>query len=153
MHISPITHRLATTSRMPIATACLGALALLAAGCQDARAPSRGTPVYAVDVNGGAKSCTTSAVDMSGSGPQTATMTVGNDGGWCGVTVAQSGGRPFSAGLLQTRAQHGRVHVHTVGDNTRIDYTPDTGFTGADSFAVKLVPGNATLTVNVTVSR
>jgi len=69
------------------------------------------------------------------------------------VTVAQSGGRPFSAGLLQTRAQHGRVHVHTVGDNTRIDYTPDTGFTGADSFAVKLVPGNATLTVNVTISR
>ena len=79
-------------------------------------------------------------------------MTVGNDGGWCGITIAQSG-QPYEAGLLTIRPTHGRVYIHTVGDSTRIDYTPDSGFTGADTFAVRTVPGNDLLRVAVTVTR
>ncbi len=146
---------LPASSRRPglASLASLGALTLLAAGCQDKGITAAGTPIYAVDVHGGAKACTTSSVDLSDGKAATATMSVGNDGGWCGVTVAQSGHRPFAAGLVQTRAQHGTLFVHSVGDNTRIDYTPDPGYAGADSFAVKLLPGNPVLTVNVTVTK
>lgn len=135
-----------------VTAACLGILAITASGCQEPPA-ARGTPVYAVDINGRAKSCTVSTVDLSDGKPATATMTLGNDGGWCGVTVAQSGKKPFAAGLVQTRAQHGQLNVHSVGDNTRVDYIPDPGFTGADQFAVRLLPGNPVLSVNVTVTK
>jgi len=97
-------------------------------------------------------------------------MAVVNDGGWCGILVSQNAApsrsnkgawaalgatqakQPFAAGLLQTRAQHGRVYIHAVGDETRVDYTPDPGFTGNDQFAVRLIPGDPVLTVAVTVS-
>ena len=51
-------------------------------------------------------------------------MKLGNDGGWCAITV-NNGGRPFDAGLLAAAPAHGKVLVHTVGNNTRIDYTPE----------------------------
>lgn len=151
MHILPKTEILPTAHRVKFAAACLGVLAF--AGCQEPGVTPRGTPIYAVDVNGGAKSCTTSSADISDGKSATATMTVGNDGGWCGVTVAQSGRKPFAAGLVQTRAKNGQLNVHSVGDNTRVDYIPDPGFAGADSFAVRLLPGNPVLTVNVTVTK
>ena len=53
-------------------------------------------------------------------------MQVGNDGGWCGITVAQDG-KPYDAGLLTQAPEHGKVYIHPVGDATRIDYTPDLG--------------------------
>ena len=43
-------------------------------------------------------------------------------------------GKPYSAGLLIAEPMHGKVLIHSVGDNTRIDYTPDVRFAGADSF-------------------
>lgn len=143
----------------------LGAVALLLAGCQEPRTPR--TPLYAVDFAGGAKTCTVSAVDLSGGKSADATMAVSNDGGWCGITVwqagaAQPGGlfggsgtighKPFTAGLVQTRPQHGQLNIHPVGDDTRVDYTPDPGFTGTDRFAVRFLPGNPVLSVSVTVT-
>lgn len=148
----------------------LGAMALLVTGCQEPRAPR--TPLYAVDFTGGAKTCTTSAVDLTGGKSADATMTLGNDSGWCAITVwqaraAQPGGllgrsgtvghKPFAAGLVQARPQHGNLHIHSVGDDTRVDYTPDPGFTGTDRFAVRFLPGNQAsgepvLTVSVTVT-
>lgn len=147
-----MTQTFTSAHRMKVATvACLGLVLVATAGCQDRQVTPRGTPIYSVDVNGGAKSCVSSSPDLSAGKAATATMTVGNDGGWCGVTVSQ-GGKPFTAGLVQTRAQHGQLNVHSVGDNTRVDYIPDPGYAGADSFAVRLVPGNPVLTVNVTVA-
>ena len=81
-----------------------------------------------------------------------ATMAVGNDGGWCATTLAESG-QPYAAGLLTVPAAHGTVYIHTVGDGTRIDYTPDTGFAGSDSFTVTLLPGRPVLQMAVTVTR
>ena len=76
-----------------------------------------------------------------------------NDGGWCAIPVHQDGPKPFEAGLLTARPAHGTVLIHEVGDDTQIDYTPDHGFAGSDSFAVKLVPqGDATIQVPVTVT-
>jgi hypothetical protein len=109
-----------------------------------------GTRLYASDLAGGARSCAVPAVSVTAGQETAVPMTVGNDGGWCGITVSQSG-QPFSAGLLVTRPAHGKIYIHTVGDATRIDYTPDPKFAGSDSFVVRLVPGDGSLRVAVTV--
>jgi hypothetical protein len=69
-------------------------------------------------------------------------------GGWCGFGV-ELDGHPYTAGLVITGAKSGKVHIHTVGDDTRIDYTPEHVPAVADSFAVRLIPGGATIQVSV----
>jgi hypothetical protein len=108
--------------------------------------------VYAADLAGAAKSCEVPKVDPKAGAGSKAAMKVVNDGGWCGISVHQAGPKPFAAGLLEKRATHGDVTIHEVGDNTRIDYTPDRGFAGNDSFVVKLIPGDAAIDVTVTVT-
>ncbi len=108
-------------------------------------------PVYAADVAGGAKLCETPSVSLALGKPAAAAIRVGNDGGWCGLSVQQDGPKPYAAGLLTSRAEHGTVTVHSVGDNTRIDYVPDRGYVGPNSYSVNLLPGPATLKVAVTV--
>ena len=80
-------------------------------------------------------------------------MTVGNDSGWCAISVHQPGPAPFAAGLLTTPATHGRVYIHPVGYDTRIDYTPDPGYAGPDRFLVTLLPDHSEVQANVTVVR
>ncbi|MGY4803117.1 hypothetical protein [Teichococcus aerofrigidensis] len=127
--------------------------ALLAACAQPQRAVETSRrPVYAIDMIGAAKSCTVDDNPRLIDGRETvAPMTVVNDGGWCALRVARPGPEPFDAGLLSARAENGRVYVHSVGDYTRIDYTPLPGFSGTDSFTVRLLPGSTTVKVNVTV--
>ena len=45
------------------------------------------------------------------------------------------------------RPQHGKVLIHTVGNDTRIDYTPAARYAGADAFSVRLMPGDAMIRV------
>jgi hypothetical protein len=143
-----------TKASLPRPGLALAAGLLALAGCaQDRPAQTASTArVYAVDLQGGAKLCTVpDQLTLSADRPAEARMVVGNDGGWCGITVAQPGPRPYTAGLVANRPEHGRVHVRTVGDRTRVDYIPDRGFTGTDAFAVRMLPGNATMQVAVTV--
>ena len=109
--------------------------------------------VYAADLAGAAKLCDAPKLiqPVAGGGAE-APLIVANDGGWCGIRVHREGPKPFDAGLLTTRPNHGTVLIHEVGDDTRIDYTPDRGFAGNDAFVVKLIPGNATIEVGVTVT-
>ena len=127
---------------------------LVLAGCSHpAPAPEASKlRVYAADLAGAAKSCEVPKVNPAAGAGSQAAMKVVNDGGWCGIPVHQDGPKPFDAGLLEKRAAHGDVTIHEVGDNTRIDYTPDRGFAGSDTFAVKLIPGDATISVAVTVT-
>ncbi len=133
------------------------AAAALLAGCTPEPAPVAvsTTRVYAIDLTGGAKSCKVlPEKPLLAPGKTTlVAMTVGNSGGWCAVTVAQAGPNPYDAGLLEARPAHGTAYIHTVGDNTRIDYTPSSGYAGPDAFTVSLIPGNPTLRVAVTVTR
>jgi Bacterial Ig domain len=76
---------------------------------------------------------------------------VGNDGGWCAITV-NNNGWPFDAGLAVTPPAHGKLAIHTVGNDTRIDYTPTARFAGADTFSVRLIPGDATVRATATVT-
>jgi hypothetical protein len=126
---------------------------LLLAGCsQQPGTAGSALRVYAADLAGAAKICDVPNVKpVAGSGSE-APMKMANDGGWCGIRVHQDGPKPFEAGLLTTRPNHGSVLIHEVGDETRIDYTPDRGFAGSDAFVVKLIPGNATVNVAVTVT-
>jgi hypothetical protein len=127
------------------------AAACLVQGCTQPK-PVSGTRLYASDLAGGAKQCAVPAITVSNGQETAVPMTVGNDGGWCGISVAQAGSRPYSLGLLTTPPSHGKIYIHTVGDQTRVDYTPDAGFTGNDSFVVKLVPGSGAMRVAVTVT-
>lgn len=140
--------------RLHAAWAALALPALLAACAQPQGTPAaRSTrPIYAADLQGGAQLCTVQDEPRLVDAQQTEVpMTVRNDGGWCGVRVSRPGPEPFDAGLLTSRPTRGRVHVHSVGDWTRIDYTPDPGFSGTDSFVVRLLPGSTSVKVNVTV--
>lgn len=132
--------------------------AALAQGCAPKPPPRPPTRQYAVDQTGGAKACTVPKVSPAAGKETAVPMSVGNDGGWCAISVTQPGSKsseptPYRVGLLTGRPAHGKVYVHTVGDDTRIDYTPAPGFAGSDSFTVKLVPGDAVLKVDVTVTK
>ncbi len=140
-------------------TRTLGWVALLLTGALlQACGPNANAPggsrlrVFAVDLAGAAKSCQVPQINPTSGQSSDVTMKVANDGGWCGLPVHQDGPTPFDAGLLTARPAHGTVLIHQVGDETRIDYTPDRGFTGNDSFSVKLVPGNATIRLAVVVT-
>lgn len=128
--------------------------ALLLSGCGniDAGPAAPKLRVYAADVAGGAKVCNVQVVNPAAGTDAKTPMKVANDGGWCGIRLHQNGLKPFEAGLLTARPDHGTVLIHEVGDETRIDYTPDHGFIGGDAFAVKLLPGDATIRVGVTVT-
>lgn len=140
---------------MSTAFRILGSLALLgtlAACAEQAAAPSSSRRIYYADTQGRSSVCTPTQNVRLTAGQQTeATITMSNEGGWCGITLSQSGPKPYDAGLLVQRPQHGRVLVRAVGDNTRVDYYPDRGFAGSDVFSVRFIPGNPALQVKVTV--
>ena len=125
----------AGTMRRAAGTALL-MTGLVLAGCSHpAPAPEASKlRVYAADLAGAAKSCEVPKVNPKAGAASQVAMKVVNDGGWCGIPVHQDGPKPFDAGLLSIRPAHGDVTIHEVGDNTRIDYTPDHGFAGNDSF-------------------
>ena len=128
---------------------------LVLAGCANNQAAGPAGSrlrVYAADVTGAAKVCDVPKVTPVAGASSEAAIKVTNDGGWCGISVHQDGPKPFNAGLLMARPAHGEVTIHEVGDETRIDYTPDRGFAGSDTFVVKLIPGGATVHVAVAVA-
>ncbi len=100
-----------------------------------------------------AKTCTPSTPDLKASPAATIAMT--NDG-WCGVSINDNG-KPYALALIGTRATHGRVYTEAVNGRTRVEYTPNAGYTGADAFSVNLRPaGGGTdqpLQVAVTVTQ
>ena len=136
--------------------AVAAAMALLAGCAEQPRTAASGARQYFVDTQGVSSVCTVPPkVELAAGQQAEATMVMKNDGGWCGINVGQgtmlSGRKPYDAGLLVGRPEHGRVHVHKVGDMSRIDYIPDAGFGGEDRFTVRMLPGNPALRVMVTV--
>jgi hypothetical protein len=131
----------------------LGGLAL--AGCggnpKIEPVPSK-LRVFAADLQGATKTCEAPKPFLpAGQTTEVSTKQL-NDGGWCDILLHQNGPKPYDYGLLTARPAHGTVVIHQVGDDTRIDYTPDAGFAGNDSYAVKLQPGDAVLHVTAVVT-
>lgn len=129
------------------------AAVLAAQGCAQVPVASAPQPrIFAVDQQGGARACTVPGdVALVPSQTSRAEMSVVNDGGWCGILVARPGPRPYAAGLVTSRPVHGRVHIRTYGNRTRVDYFPDAGYVGQDGFTVRMLPDSAALQVAVTV--
>jgi hypothetical protein len=128
----------------------LAATALLLQACAEKPPAAPSVRMYASDLAGGAKNCEVGKVTPAAGQETEVAVKVGNDGGWCGIPVS-TGGKPYAAGLLASPPAHGKVVIHTVGNDTRIDYTPERGFAGSDAFRVKLIPGDAIIRAAVSV--
>jgi hypothetical protein len=128
---------------------CLAATVLVLQGC--AKQPTW-NGIYAIDAAGGARTCVAPPVALADGQAGLVQIQVSNEGGWCGETLSHNGAA-YDSYLAVTSPVHGRVFAHHVGNNTRIDYTPDRGYVGTDSFAIRLIPGNAVFQAAVTVTR
>ncbi|GAA0598114.1 hypothetical protein GCM10009416_40430 [Craurococcus roseus] len=128
--------------------AVVAGLAALQAACAQPQVAAPGPRIYAVDVQGRSALCDAPQQGVTlAAGRQTeAALTMGNDGGWCGIRTDRAG-----PGLVTAKPAHGRLHVRKVGATTRVDYIPDRGFAGTDTFAVKLLPDQAELRVTANV--
>jgi hypothetical protein len=147
-----MTHDRPTGYRAPWLAIAITGILLTACTDQRASGPASGARLFASDLSGGARKCEASKPAPEAGKTVPATVAMGNDGGWCAVTVTQSNGRPYDTGLLTVRPNHGKLLIHRVGDVTRLTYTPDRSYTGPDNFSVKLIPGDATVQVAVTVT-
>jgi len=108
--------------------------------------------LFRTDLSGGAKTCVAPTAAPPDRQAVVAQMQVSNEGGWCGITTTHNG-IAFESYLLTVRPDHGRIFAHRVGGATRIDYTPDKGYVGADHFTVHLIPGDSQVQGAVTVTR
>jgi hypothetical protein len=107
--------------------------------------------------DGIATTCTPTNPDMKAAGPYSGAIAMANDG-WCGVFAVERDGKPFSLGLVRNRPEHGRVFIQKVANATRVEYTPNAGYVGADAFTVALRSNKSgvedtPLQVSVTVSQ
>lgn len=136
-------------------------LALLAAaavlpGCNNGQVANAPEPPFSTE--GIARSCTASTVDPAAGATATATIAVGNDGGWCALTVAETDGMPYATGLVRVRPQHGRIVIERSGNRTLVQYYPAPGYSGTDTFTAALRSRTASkpdlmVKVAVTVTR
>ncbi len=132
-------------SRQLAAALCLPALCL--AGCvQQHPASMAAASSYSADLVGRAANCTAPPVVVADGHDAAGTINTGG-GGWCGIPVTRDG-KPVGAALLTQPARSGSVYVHTVGSETRVDYTPYSGKV-ADGFTIKFIPGDETMRVTV----
>ena len=139
------------TSKLAAIGCAIGCLMLSACAEQNRSGIPTTGRVYSADTVGRAKRCSATPAALPDGKIAPVQMKMSGEGGWCDVQATQQNGKPYDAALLVTRPSRGRVLVHRVGDVSRIDYTPNTGATGADRFSVKLTPGGQTVEVAVTV--
>lgn len=138
-----------SAARSPLrAVAAIAALAGLQAGCAQPPQAAAGPRLYAVDVQGRSALCETprGGVSLAANKPTEAAIIMDNDGGWCGIATNRTG-----PGLVLAKPANGRLNVRKVGATTRVDYIPDRGFVGTDSFAVRLLPDQSELKVTANV--
>lgn len=130
----------------------IAATAIALTGC--ATQPPAGQAAATEDLNGEiAKTCTATPIDLSASATANATIDMTNDG-WCAVH-AKENGKPFQLGLVRARPQHGRVLIQKIGGETRIEYTAENNYVGADRFTVALrssTPNAPDATVQIAVN-
>ncbi len=103
-----------------------------------------------------AADCTVAPFHVTDGGTATVTMRVSNEGGYCAATLTAASGKPYDAPLVPEVPRHGTPRVVKYDGKTSVEYVPDTGFVGHDSFVVHLIvkgaPAYTTLKVAVTVT-
>ncbi|HTZ70338.1 MAG TPA: hypothetical protein VMB71_06785 [Acetobacteraceae bacterium] len=136
----------------------VGAMALLA-GCAQKLAPPPPPPVPLPPHIGPppAHACTVAPFHVSDGGTATVTMKVSNEGGYCAATLTATNGEPYDAPLVPVMPQHGTPRVVKYNGKTSVEYTPNDGYMGHDSFVVHLLergkPGYTTLNMSIDVAK
>ncbi len=133
-------------------------LGALLAGCAKPEAPPALPPPAPLPPHAGpppAAQCSVSPFSVKDGGTADVTMSVSSEGGYCAATLVTEGGVPFAAPLVPVAPLHGIPRVVRYNGRTSVEYTPQPGFVGHDSFVVKLIvrgkPGYTTLNLSVTV--
>jgi hypothetical protein len=111
-------------------------------------------PAPTEDFNVGiAKTCTFTPVQPAAGSNVSSSITMTNDG-WCAVRTTEADRQPFLLGLVGVRPTHGTMLIQKLGGETRLEYTPNPGYTGTDSFTASLRPkaGGADAAVQVAVT-
>jgi hypothetical protein len=132
-------------------------LALLLQGCAQPPAPVVAPPAPLPPHAGPppARLCTVSPFSVKTGGTADIAMVVSHEGGYCAATLTDDQGKPYDAPLVPVQPLHGIDHIVKYNGKTSVEYTPQPGYVGHDSFIVKLIergqPGYTTLNVSVTV--
>ena len=135
------------------------AIGVLLAGCQPKAPPPQAAPPPLPPHAGPppAATCQVAPFTVPDGGAATVAVTVSNEGGYCAAKLTASSGKPFDAPLVPASGMplHGTPYVTKYNGQTSVEYTPERGFVGHDSFVVKLIlrgkPGYTTLNMSVTV--
>ena len=100
-----------------------------------------------------AAACATSAYHVTAG--ESATMTVGNDGGWCWVdSYERRNWHTLSANavVVTDASRHGHVVVRDIeNQEVRVAYRPEPGFAGPDNFTIHYDSDGSEKTFLITV--
>jgi len=88
-----------------------------------------------------------------GPSPRPDTISMNNDGGWCGhLNVSTHGSLVFGEQMhLVQPPRHGQVSITVLQNGTQILYRPSPNFAGSDSFSVRDDMFNITLPYDVII--
>jgi hypothetical protein len=88
-------------------------------------------------------------------GTANVSITLSNEGGYCAATLTADSGQPYAVGLVPVMPLHGITRVVKYNGKTSVEYSPQPGYSGHDSFIVKLIvrsqPGYTVLNMSVNV--
>jgi len=136
----------------------LAGVAIALAGCQGGpKAPPPAPPPPLPPHIGppAAASCNVAPFHVADGGTTDVVMAVGNDGGYCAAALTDASGAPYDAPLVPVLPEHGTPRVVKYNGKTSVEYTPNAGFIGHDSFVVHLLvkgqSGHTTLNMSVDV--
>jgi len=140
-------------------SAIVVALGVVLAGCKPppppVTAPPPPPPLPPHIGPGPAARCNVAPFKVTDGGTTAISMSVSNEGGYCAATLTTAAGQPFDAPLVPVVPVHGTPRVVKYNGHTSVEYAPNAGYVGGDSFVVRLIikgkPGYTTLNVAVTV--
>jgi hypothetical protein len=90
---------------------------------------------------------------VPGGTPASGTITMSNDGGWCGQHLGVKFNDVIYGGAMKLSRQpeHGQVSIIRHEGYTDVDYKPNPGYFGSDSFSVLVTLNNIDKPYGVTV--
>jgi hypothetical protein len=131
----------------------MAAFTLTALGSWAATNVGQTIPRYQVGQLTRAAACATSAYHLMAG--ESATMTVGNDGGWCWAdTYERRNWHTLSASsvAVSNASRHGHVVVRDIeNQEVRVAYQPEPGFAGRDAFTIHYDTDGSEKTFLITV--
>ena len=83
--------------------------------------------------------CTVAPI-VSGPAGRSTSIAVRSDDGLCTIAVSQPDGTAYASFLLQTLPVNGKAFIYNYNNQTLVNYTATTAYSGPDSFTVSLIP-------------